>query len=1523
MSKQKKIQPQYLDNGGFSNINSVLDNISFGQDDFVPIDPRISKFSKEGKFISPYIHTPEIGQPRKREADPIIKGITKGFSEPILGIKQELESAGDNFKQGKIGKIAEGGVDVLKGLIHTAMTPFTVPYGAITQGIKGTGKVGEQMVQGLDQVMNLPFDVIKGGSELTAQGLNLIGIDTKEISSWLGISPELDKKADELVTEIGGLAMLMKSHKSARDYVDKTAGKKITEFTEPEFVIRPSETKPQDGLTQEKLPTELIEKPIEQKIVDVQQKVQQIRQEVEVKKKSVREERRTKILEDNKTAINQILNESPELSSPSGIRTLSKKLNSLVTQGKLSDKVDSETIRVIAEEWSKNRKVGVQKVKSTGDEIKVNLYNDRNISVPLKQITDKYPEIKDLIPKQKEGQTWEDYSAEASSIAYKEFWKRERPGKTNESNVTKAGEEGITLPEIKSKVESKGLRLDGDKISPQKIGENGEPKNYVSVSTPDNKVTRLIEVSKLDEGLAKFPKQKKVVEPTKVEKPIKESKVDLDEPLTEIKEVPIDQLRGREFEKDWVTKEETVEPSKRDYIDKYTEAYKKGEIVEPIKAFAPRPGKNEPYDVYDGHRRILAAKKAGLKTLPVEVVLTDKNGLALTQRKLNEQSIKETKTVEKPEIKSEELKDQQLQKDLDDIFGTKLADINKKIESKKRELKKKNIENLGRTNIGIDPESLKLVSEMIGLYAEKGIIKLEQVTAEAVKDLGEWVKPYVKKAWDERTTSIKNAKVTEERGTRGLPELTVPEVRSWEKVNKEAKDLIDKGFDVDKLAEELANNPRPLTDTEVSLLTFNREKIKQERNRVNEELANITDESKRAEKLKQSLELDEKFNLNDLASKQSKTESARGLGIARMEIKDDYSIAPLMQRARTANNNAVVPDEIRIKLEDYSRKITEAEKKVQEYQERVSKLEADKIIRDLESQTKFEQRTTRRARKKQELETEYQDLLKEFAKTTQFNALVDPRQIAVLSKIAKNRVENGITSVEQMADGIYQDIKKFVPDISKQDIIDAIGGMGRFKKMTDGEIKFELNKIKRQVSDETLQKTYKTRLENRKAELEKMLETGNFEKTPRRKTKMNEELSRLKDEVDLLKIKADKEVRLLELKNRTTEEKVKDWTIELTNIPRTLMASVDLSAPLRQGIVYSFAHPLIAFGKGGAFREMFKYFGSDKALRELRREIEDSPNAFLYNKSGLYLANEKSNLHRLSGREEAYMSSLPEKIPGYGRLIRGSERAYTGFLDKMRMDMFDFYVEQARKSGVTFESNPKLYKDMAKVINTSTGRGTLGGFERSATALSVGLFSPRLIASRLQLINPRYYFKLDPFARKMAMKDMLKFVSVGTSLVGLAKLAGAEVETDPRSTDFMKIKIGDTRLDVWGGFQQYGVLITRMISGQTKNAEGKIKELRSDKYPFRNRWDVGLRFAEQKISPFAGFIRDYFKDENFEGNEFNFTDEFIKNITPLYLQDMYDAIQIDGAEGAFKVMPGIFGVGTQTYKPKEKINKYK
>ena len=56
-------------------------------------------------------------------------------------------------------------------------------------------------------------------------------------------------------------------------------------------------------------------------------------------------------------------------------------------------------------------------------------------------------------------------------------------------------------------------------------------------------------------------------------------------------------------------------------------------------------------------------------------------------------------------------------------------------------------------------------------------------------------------------------------------------------------------------------------------------------------------------------------------------------------------------------------------------------------------------------------------------------------------------------------------------------------------------------------------------------------------------------------------------------------------------------------------------------------------------------------------------------------------------------------------------------------------------------------------------------------------------------------------------------------------ILGASVEYDPRSSDFGKIKIGNTRIDILSGLGQATVLLSRLITGHTKTPSGKIQPL--------------------------------------------------------------------------------------------------
>jgi hypothetical protein len=246
--------------------------------------------------------------------------------------------------------------------------------------------------------------------------------------------------------------------------------------------------------------------------------------------------------------------------------------------------------------------------------------------------------------------------------------------------------------------------------------------------------------------------------------------------------------------------------------------------------------------------------------------------------------------------------------------------------------------------------------------------------------------------------------------------------------------------------------------------------------------------------------------------------------------------------------------------------------------------------------------------------------------------------------------------------------------------------------------------------------------------------------------------------------------------------------------------------------------------------------------------------------------------------------------------------------------VFDYLVKRAETAGRDPYKDTKLAKDIATVVNTGTGRGSLGKFERAGPALNAFFFSPKLMASRLQMLNAFYYGKLDKFARVEALKQLASTAGAGITIMGLAKKAGAEVGTDWRSADFGKIKIGNTRFDIGGGFLQYFRTFGQLWTGQVvSSTTGKVSTL-GEGYKPRTRLDILLSAIEYKTAPVASFAISLLKGQESFGGEFKLGSEIANRFVPMIIQDMVDVYKDDPSILPLSAL-GIFGVGLQTYSP--------
>ena len=820
------------------------------------------------------------------------------------------------------------------------------------------------------------------------------------------------------------------------------------------------------------------------------------------------------------------------------------------------------------------------------------------------------------------------------------------------------------------------------------------------------------------------------------------------------------------------------------------------------------------------------------------------------------------------------------------------------------------------------------------------------------------------------TTSIKNAEVEAKRAEYGFEEPSKRPYQSNKTTLDMAKQAIKDGASVNDVIER-ALNREPITDVESAMLSLYQGTKEAELLKANSEL----------EKMQSSSALDfteavDKRNkiIDDLvnaynAGEVSGNVSARALQARKIKVLQDDSLANMLIQKRKANNNRKLTnkqvDEI---TKMYTKiKVTKAalEARIEKLNEENAKLKlrnaAPKIVKEVKTEST--------GKTKEQLKAEREDIFKqmgELARKSLSNLSANPipaEMIPLVVKLAKNYLATGAKTLDEVIDKVQADLSGYIENVSKNDIRRTLADYDNDTRPTKEDIQDEVfgeRSKEKQIQDiEDLEEQAKkeqdpeaakllqdeanakriamekqaekdgldkeqTRLDNYKKNIKKRIEDlqgklkkGDYAKTPKNEIKMDDEARKLKKQLEDIKFDFAVELEKDALAGRNKVQKFTDGLIELFNLPRSLMATADFSAPLRQAAVVTIAYPDIA---AKAAIEMGVQWASSEKAQEWMDDLMESPGYKLMQDSDLYIANVRSA--KLSAKEEDFSTNLAGKIPVAGALVNASERAYVAYLNKMRVDIFNRGVELLQNDGYSFATNPKAYKTLANYVNAATGRGSLGGgaLEKAGPALNALMFSPRLLASRVRLLtmlaDPRIYKKENRVVRNMYLKDMSRFVGFGLTVLALAAAAGAEVEDDPRSTDFGKIKVGDTRWDIWGGFQQpIRAFIQATTEERKSTTTGKIVKLDGSGYGGETGGDVILRFFRGKLAPVPAFLVNAYTGKNVMGTPFNITDGLVQMSYPLVIQSVIESAKKDGI--VFGVLatgiPSLLGVGVQTY----------
>jgi len=229
---------------GVLNISGAIENMGLALDGMPPKNKMIndiSKASKEGNFLSPYIHTPEYGTPldvinsipnsqrpaswknipkdveerlskkkvvtpypRSREADPVTKQVLSTLLAPAqtftTGLNEGAEAVKGGIKSIGKGDIGKGLLDVATGTVDALISGAT-PFNPILAGFSIANKLGVDV--GGEEIMTKimsPFSSVFA-DPVTQEIFRLRkeGKNDKEISKTLGLAPTQIKEKESSV----------------------------------------------------------------------------------------------------------------------------------------------------------------------------------------------------------------------------------------------------------------------------------------------------------------------------------------------------------------------------------------------------------------------------------------------------------------------------------------------------------------------------------------------------------------------------------------------------------------------------------------------------------------------------------------------------------------------------------------------------------------------------------------------------------------------------------------------------------------------------------------------------------------------------------------------------------------------------------------------------------------------------------------------------------------------------------------------------------------------------------------------------------------------------------------------------------------------------------------------------------------------------------------------------------------------------------------------------------------------------
>jgi hypothetical protein len=585
-----------------------------------------------------------------------------------------------------------------------------------------------------------------------------------------------------------------------------------------------------------------------------------------------------------------------------------------------------------------------------------------------------------------------------------------------------------------------------------------------------------------------------------------------------------------------------------------------------------------------------------------------------------------------------------------------------------------------------------------------------------------------------------------------------------------------------------------------------------------------------------------------------------------------------------------------------------------------------------------------------------------------------------MNKYAKSLFTEGVSKLDDIVTEIHAEFSELIDGLTKRDVLDVISGKYNLKNRTANDISAGIRMLRREAellnkleqarlgqetakSEEQVQEKGvrikqledKIKEVKRLYKIKELAEEGvvegsslkdnltDAEYNKKRQKFLDKKITEL--ESDLKNKKYDKEAKetpkyTMSKKTKQKMEKVielekalaleryneqykklnkwqKGWEMvkNITGIRRIVQTALDASIWFRQLAKLTLNY------RNWDVAAKFIYAGSQSVFSQknydrLMYGIHQSPDFKDMLKDGIRF-NELTSIESKNTNEFVNPKSIVFKIPIVRDLMISSQRIADASINVARYELYQKYEKVLLSKGITRESDPKLYQEMAKWVMNSTGSGNmLKSLESKTMQETVGtiFYGARLMAANFNTLNPVYYAKMPREVQQMVLKDMAAYTStIIMSTLALAAAGGA-VSMDPDDPEFLQVRFGKDVYDLTAGQAPYIRTFLRIMEaiginiGASLGMTSKFEAAKARDFALSST----LRFFRNKLSPNYSYAANRLAGSNTIGEDFDPMEAL--EIYPMYADDVYKAVKEDGMISLLTVlMPNILGVGFSSY----------